>query len=427
MLNDLDRYHLVIDVIDRVPGLAVAGRPRPAADGRPAARGAGLHPARGRGPAGDPRLDLAGLTRPAWTRGSSSSTRGRAASSSGSSTPTDAVVGVGATLPTRSGSPRTRRSCAEAIARARGGRRRRPPGRPRRRRGSPAPVALVDEASLAALEALTALAPLHQPRSLAAIARGRGGAARTCPQSPASTPRSTRRSRRPRRPTRSRREWRERWALRRFGFHGLSHAYASRRAAELLGPAGRPGAAGRDLPPRRGRVAGGRAAAGRSVDTTMGFTPLEGLVMATRSGTVDPGLVLWLRPSTAALPAERGRGRPRARGPASLGPRGHGRHARGPRARPACGDADAALALDVYVHRLRAGDRGDGGRRWAASTRSCSPAASASGRADGPRAAAVDGLGFLGVGARPGAERRRRRPTRPRTIGARRRAGRARS
>src|SRR5262249_36496096 len=85
------------------------------------------------------------------------------------------------------------------------------------------------------------------------------------------------------------RELRERFGIRRYGFHGLSHAYASRRAAELV-----PGAR-RIVTCHLG--AGASLAAvldGRSVDTTMGFTPLEGLVMATRSGSVDPGLVLWL-------------------------------------------------------------------------------------------------------------------------------------
>jgi len=85
--------------------------------------------------------------------------------------------------------------------------------------------------------------------------------------------------------------WSERWPLRRYGFHGLSHAYASRRAAELLG---------RPLSELRLGTAhpGASLAAvhgGRSVDTTMGFTPLEGLVMATRSGSVDPGLLLWVQ------------------------------------------------------------------------------------------------------------------------------------
>src|ERR1017187_4946637 len=87
-------------------------------------------------------------------------------------------------------------------------------------------------------------------------------------------------------------EWRHRYVIRRYGFHGLSHAYCSQRAAQMLG---RPLTGLRIITCHLG--AGASLAAvldGRSVDTTMGFTPLEGLVMATRSGTVDPGLVLWL-------------------------------------------------------------------------------------------------------------------------------------
>ena len=141
-------------------------------------------------------------------------------------------------------------------------------------------------------------------------------------------------------------EWRERYGLRRYGFHGLSHAYASRRAAELVE------GARRIVTCHLG--AGASLAAvldGRSVDTTMGFTPLAGLVMATRSGDVDPGILAWLleRGEVDAARAERG-----AR--AALGPAGSRRdrgHARGPGGgrprRPA-----ARLALDVYVHRLRA-------------------------------------------------------------------------
>src|SRR5690606_18791543 len=96
-------------------------------------------------------------------------------------------------------------------------------------------------------------------------------------------------------------EWNERWQLRRYGFHGLSHAYAVRRAAEMVG---------QEL--REMRVvschlgAGASLAAvrhGRSVDTTMGFTPLAGLVMVTRSGSVDPGMVLWLIQNGDLTPA----------------------------------------------------------------------------------------------------------------------------
>ncbi len=80
--------------------------------------------------------------------------------------------------------------------------------------------------------------------------------------------------------------------VRRFGFHGISHQYASRRAAQLLG---------RDLASLRlitCHLGSGASLAairdGKSVDTTMGFTPLEGLMMGTRSGSIDPGIVIYL-------------------------------------------------------------------------------------------------------------------------------------
>src|SRR5205823_1874936 len=80
--------------------------------------------------------------------------------------------------------------------------------------------------------------------------------------------------------------------IRRYGFHGISHRYVSRRAAELLG---RPLESLRMVTCHLG---GGCSLAavreGRSVDTTMGFTPLEGLMMGTRSGSVDPGIVIYL-------------------------------------------------------------------------------------------------------------------------------------
>ncbi|SHN46243.1 acetate/propionate family kinase [Cryptosporangium aurantiacum] len=85
-------------------------------------------------------------------------------------------------------------------------------------------------------------------------------------------------------------EWRERWGLHRYGFHGLSYAWASRRAAVLLG---------RPSPNLVIAHLGGggsvcAVAGGRSVDTTMGMTPLDGIPMTKRSGAVDPGLLLWL-------------------------------------------------------------------------------------------------------------------------------------
>jgi acetate kinase len=172
--------------------------------------------------------------------------------------------------------------------------------------------------------------------------------------------------------------WRERWGVRRYGFHGLSHAYASRRAAAArvvschLG-AGASLAAVRD---------------GVSLDTTMGFTPMEGLVIATRSGSVDPGLVLWLlRHDVSADAVEEGLDRDGGlRGLAGDGDM---------RALLARDDADAGLALDVYVHRLRAGIAAMvaalGGLDALVFTGGVGE------HAPEVRAAAADGLGFLGV------------------------------
>jgi acetate kinase len=85
-------------------------------------------------------------------------------------------------------------------------------------------------------------------------------------------------------------EWHERWGVRRFGFHGLSVAWSVRRAAELLG---RPA---EDLALLVAHLGSGCSVTavlrGRSVSTSMGLTPLEGLAMGTRSGSVDPGVLL---------------------------------------------------------------------------------------------------------------------------------------
>ena len=139
-------------------------------------------------------------------------------------------------------------------------------------------------------------------------------------------------------------DWVRRYGLRRFGFHGLSHAHVARRVGEMIG--------------RRGlRVvschlgAGASLAAildGRSVDTTMGFTPSEGLVMATRSGSVDPGLLLWLMREQGISAAdledaiERRSGLLGLSGTADM------------RVLLARDDEIASAALAVYAHRLRA-------------------------------------------------------------------------
>jgi acetate kinase len=88
-------------------------------------------------------------------------------------------------------------------------------------------------------------------------------------------------------------EWHQRWGIRRYGFHGLSHAYCANRAAELLG---------RDLAGLRlitCHLGGGCSATavrdGFAAATTSGFTPLDGLMMGTRCGAIDPGILLQLQ------------------------------------------------------------------------------------------------------------------------------------
>jgi acetate kinase len=148
-------------------------------------------------------------------------------------------------------------------------------------------------------------------------------------------------------------EWRTRWPLRRFGFHGLSHSYVSRRAAELTGHPTPDAPAGlRVVTCHLG--AGASLAAvhsGKSVDTTMGFTPLDGLVMATRSGSVDPGLVLWLE-EHAGMPSRELASTLESRsGLTGLAGTGDMREVL---SRAAVADERAVLGRDVYLHRLRA-------------------------------------------------------------------------
>ena len=199
------------------------------------------------------------------------------------------------------------------------------------------------------LESLTDLAPLHQPKSLAAL----DAVSSVLPDTPAvacfdtafhaTIPAAAATFALPA-------EWRTRWTLRRYGFHGLSHSYASRRAAQLVGA----GSADQLRVVTCHLGAGASLAAvhgGRSVDTTMGFTPLDGLVMATRSGSVDPGLVLWLE-EHAHMPSRELAATLESRS-GLLGLAGTG-DMREVLSRAAAGDERAVLGRDVYLHRLRA-------------------------------------------------------------------------
>jgi acetate kinase len=145
------------------------------------------------------------------------------------------------------------------------------------------------------------------------------------------------------------RDWIERLGVRRFGFHGLSHSYAAGRAAELL-----------DRPVERLRLvtchlgAGASLAAvehGASVDTTMGFTPLDGLVMGTRPGSVDPGAILWLQRDAGITLDEIEHALEHESGLQGLAGTADMREVV---ARAERGEAAARRALAVYLHRLRA-------------------------------------------------------------------------
>lgn len=142
-------------------------------------------------------------------------------------------------------------------------------------------------------------------------------------------------------------EWLEQ-GIRRYGFHGISHQYAAGRAAQLLG---------RDMNSLRlitCHLGNGCSLAaiknGRSVDTTMGFTPLEGLMMGTRSGSVDPGILLYLlRQGHSAEQLDR-----TLQEESGLkGISGSSGDMRDIAAAIARGDKRAQLAFDIYVHRVR--------------------------------------------------------------------------
>jgi acetate kinase len=198
--------------------------------------------------------------------------------------------------------------------------------------------ALVDDDLVAELRALAELAPLHQPPAIELIEQCR----RRFPDHRqyavfdtsfhTSIPAAASTYALPER-------WRRR--IRSYGFHGISHAWSTRCLADAA-----PGA-------RRVVVAhlGGGASLcavrdGRSVMTTMGFTPLDGLVMATRSGTLDPGAVAWLaRHSNEDVlqVLEHESGLFGLCGDADM---------RVVLRRCNDGDDDAVLALDVYLHRL---------------------------------------------------------------------------
>jgi acetate kinase len=142
-------------------------------------------------------------------------------------------------------------------------------------------------------------------------------------------------------------EWFEQ-GIRRYGFHGISHQYCAHRAAQLLG---------KDLAALRlvtCHLGNGCSLAairdGHSIDTTMGFTPMEGLMMGSRSGSVDPGILLYLQQQKGYPVAQldsilnKASGLKGIAGSADM---------RGILHAMQEGNAQARLAFDMFVHRLR--------------------------------------------------------------------------
>lgn len=210
------------------------------------------------------------------------------------------------------------------------------------------PTAL-DEQVRTGLEELTGLAPLHQAAALRAIDIVHAIA----PEAPAVACFDT--SFHARLPVEAStypvpRRWRDELGVRKYGFHGLAHAWTSRRAALMLGKMREPPkivtchlGAGASL----AAVVGGRC-----VETTMGFTPLDGLVMATRSGSVDPGLILWLQLHAGLSVDEVSDALEHESGLVGLTGTADMRTVL---ARVETDDDEAQLAVGVYVHRLLAG------------------------------------------------------------------------
>jgi acetate kinase len=210
-----------------------------------------------------------------------------------------------------------------------------------------APV-VIDDATLAGLDDLADLAPLHNPMAVDTIHEAR----RRLPGTPqvaafdtafhATLPVEARRYPIPD-------DWVADYGIRRYGFHGLSVEWSIQRSAGLLG---RPA---QELRLVVAHLGGGCSVtavdAGRSIDTSMGLTPLEGLMMTTRAGSIDPGIVFHL--GRAGVPLDEIERRlEHGSGLAGVGGTGDMRTLL---ARESEGDRRAALAISLFVRRAAAG------------------------------------------------------------------------
>jgi acetate kinase len=206
---------------------------------------------------------------------------------------------------------------------------------------------LLDDARVAELEKLSELAPLHNPPAVQGIKVARKllpnvahiavfdtAFFHNLPAAAATYAMN--------------RELAERWQIRRYGFHGTSHRYVSERAAAFLG---RPLDGLNQIVLHLGNGASASAiAGGRPVDTSMGLTPLEGLVMGTRSGDIDPGVISYLWRSAKMGVDEIESMLNNRSGVWGLAGE---RDFRKLGAMIESGDGSAQLAYDVFIHRLR--------------------------------------------------------------------------
>jgi acetate kinase len=210
--------------------------------------------------------------------------------------------------------------------------------------------ARIDDEVLAGIDALTDLAPLHNVLAAATIRAGRTAlpdavhVAAFDTAFHATLPEDAIRYAVPAR-------WAEEWGVRRYGFHGLSVAWSTRRAAELLG---RPVGENRIVVAHLGSGCSVTAVdGGRSVETSMGMTPLEGLVMGTRAGSLDPGILLSLLRDGRRTVDELAEDLDHRSGLVGLS--GRTSDVRQLLAAEADGDEAARLALAVFVRRAAGG------------------------------------------------------------------------
>ncbi|MBO0880492.1 MAG: acetate/propionate family kinase, partial [Mycobacterium sp.] len=204
---------------------------------------------------------------------------------------------------------------------------------------------LIDDGVHDEIARLAALAPLHNPAALAGIDAARERFP-TIPQVAAFDTAFHRNMPEAAAVYAVPWEWTIRWQLRRFGFHGLSVEYAVDRTRQILG----------DVPDRLVVCHLGAGcsvtalARGKSIDTSMGFTPLEGTMMVQRSGSVDPGMLLHLLTREGVQPTDLDRVLNAESG--LLGVSGISADMRDVLAAASAGNVRARLARDLFVHRL---------------------------------------------------------------------------